>query len=71
MNNIELILQNEINDALTKRPISFVVMNKKTHDLLIQSINNIWTDTIDKITKYQGLDVLISEDVNDNEFKIG
>ena len=26
---------------------------------------------IDKITKYQGLDILISEDVNDNEFKIG
>ena len=46
-------------------------MNKKTHDLLIQAINNIWTNTIDKITKYQGLDVLISEDVNDNEFKIG
>ena len=46
-------------------------MNKKTHDLLIQAINNIWTNKIDKITKYQGLDVLISEDVNDNEFKIG
>lgn len=60
MNNIELILQNEIKDALTKRPISFVVMNKKSHDLLIQDINNRWTNTIDKITKYQGLDVLIS-----------
>ena len=71
MNNIEIILQNEIKDVLTKRPISFIVMNKKTHDLLIQAINNIWTSTIDKITKYQGLDVLISEDVNDNEFKIG
>jgi len=71
MNNIELILQSEIKDALTKRPISFVVMNKKSHDLLIQAINNIWTNTIDKITKYQGLDVLISEDVNDNQFRIG
>lgn len=71
MNNIEIILQNEIRDALTKRPISFVVMNKKSHDLLIQAINNIWTNTIDKITKYQGLDVLISEDVNDNQFRIG
>lgn len=71
MNNIELILQSEIRDALTKRPISFVVMNKKSHDLLIQAINNIWTNTIDKITKYQGLDVLVSEDVNDNQFRIG
>jgi hypothetical protein len=71
MNNIEIILQNEIRDALTKRPISFVVMNKKSHDLLIQAINNIWTNTIDKITKYQGLDVLLSEDVNDNQFRIG
>lgn len=71
MNNIEFILQNKINDALMKHPISFIVMNKKSHDLLIQTINNIWTNTIDKITKYQGLDVLISEDVNDNEFKIG
>jgi hypothetical protein len=70
MNNIELILRSEIKDALTKRPISFVVMNKITHDLLIQEIN-IWTNTIDKITKYQGLDVLISEDVNDNQFRIG
>ncbi len=70
MNNIELILRSEIKDALTKRPISFVVMNKITHDLLIQEIN-IWTNTIDKITKYQGLDVLISEDVNDNKFRIG
>ena len=70
MNNIELILQNKINDALMKRPISFVVMNKKTHDLLIQTVN-IWISTIDKLTKYQGLDILISEDVNDNEFKIG
>lgn len=71
MNNIEIILQNEINDILTKRPISFIVMNKKSHDLLIQAINNLWTSKIDKITKYQGLDILISEDVNDNEFKIG
>ena len=71
MNNIELILQSEIKDALTKRPISFIVMNKKSHDLLIQAINNIWTNTIDKITKYQGLDVLVSEDVNDNQFRIG
>lgn len=71
MNNIELILQSEIKDALIKRPISFVVMNKKSHDLLIQAINNIWTNTIDKITKYQGLDVLVSEDVNDNQFRIG
>ena len=71
MNNIKIILQNEIKDVLTRHPISFIVMNKKTHDLLIQAINNIWTSTIDKITKYQGLDILISEDVNDNEFKIG
>lgn len=71
MDNIIFILQNEIKDVLTRHPISFTVMNKKTHDLLIQAINNIWTSTIDKITKYQGLDVLISEDVNDNEFKIG
>lgn len=71
MNNIQLILQSEIKDALTKRPISFVVMNKKSHTLLIQAINNIWTSKIDKITKYQGLDILISEDVNDDEFKIG
>lgn len=70
MNNIELILQNKINNALMKCPISFVVMNKKTHDLLIQTVN-IWISTIDKLTKYQGLDVLISEDVNDNDFKIG
>ena len=71
MNNIELILQNEIRAALTRAPISFIVMNKNSHTLLIQAINNIWTSTIDKITKYQGLDVLISEDVNDNEFRIG
>lgn len=71
MNNIEIILQNEIKDVLTRHSISFIVMNKKTHDLLIQAINNIWTSIIDKIIKYQGLDVLISEDVNDNEFKIG
>ena len=60
MNNIELILQNEIRAALMRAPISFIVMNKKSHDLLIQDINNRWTNTIDKITKYQGLDVLIS-----------
>ena len=71
MNNIELILQNEIRAALMSAPISFIVMDKKSHDLLIQDINNRWTNTIDKITKYQGLDVLISEDVKDNEFKIG
>ena len=71
MNNIELILQNEIKDALTKRPISFVVMNKKTHDDLIEIIYNVYEGVIDKITKYQGLDILISEDVNDNQFRIG
>ena len=71
MNNVEQKLQNEIKSELMFRQISFIVMNKKTHGLLIQAINNIWTSTIDKITKYQGLDVLISEDVNDNEFKIG
>lgn len=70
MDNIIFILQNEIKGALTKRPISFIVMNKKTHDLLIQTVN-IWISTIDKLTKYQGYDILISEDVNDNEFKIG
>ena len=70
MNNIELMLQNEIRATLMRAPISFIVMNKKSHDLLIQAINNRWTNTIDKITKYQGLDILISEDINDNEFKI-
>ena len=70
MNDIELILQNEIRAALTRAPISFIVMNKRSHDLLI--LENVpLTFRIDKITKYQGLDVLISEDVNDNEFKIG
>lgn len=69
MNNIELILQNEIRAALTKAPISFIVMNKKSHDLLLENTN--FTIKMNKITKYQGLDVLISEDVNDNEFKIG
>ena len=70
MNNIELILQNEIRAALTRAPISFIVMNKRSHDLLI--LENVHlTFRMDKITKYQGLDVLISEDVNDNEFKIG
>jgi hypothetical protein len=71
MSNIEFMLLSEIKDALTKRPISFIVMNKKSHDLLIQAISSIWTNPIDKITKYQGLDVLISEDVNDNKFRIG
>ena len=70
MNDIELILQNEIRAALTRAPISFIVMNKRSHDLLI--LENVHlTFKMDKITKYQGLDVLISEDVNDNEFKIG
>ena len=70
MNNIELILQNEIRAALTRAPISFIVMNKRSHDLLI--LENVHlTFRMDKITKYQGLDILISEDVNDNEFKIG
>lgn len=68
MNNIEIMLQNEIKDALTKRPISFIVMNKKSHDLLLENVPLIFR--IDKITKYQGLDVLISEDVKDNEFRI-
>ena len=71
MNNIEIILQSEIKDAQIKRPISFIVMNKKSHDLLLQSVNSIWTNIIDKITKYQGLDILISEDVNDNQFRVG
>ena len=70
MNDIELILQNEIRAALTRAPISFIVMNKRSHDLLI--LENVpLTFRMDKIIKYQGLDVLISEDVNDNEFKIG
>ena len=70
MNNIEIILQNEIRAALTRAPISFIVMNKRSHDLLI--LENVpLTFRMDKIIKYQGLDVLISEDVNDNEFKIG
>ena len=71
MNNIEYILQNEIRAALTRAPISFIVMNKNNHDKLTEIPNAVNTRKIDKITKYQGLDVLISEDVNDNEFRIG
>lgn len=71
MNNIEIILQNEIRDALMKRPISFVVMNKNTHDKLVKIHNTISTCRMDKITRCYGLDILVSEDINDNEFKIG
>ena len=70
MNDIELILQNEIRAALTRAPISFIVMNKRSHDLLI--LENVpLTLMMDQITKYQVLDVLISEDVSENGVKIG
>lgn len=69
MNNIHFMLQNEIRATLMRAPISFIVMNKNSHDLLLENFPLIFR--IDKLTKYQGLDVLISEDVNDNEFKIG
>lgn len=39
MNNIEFIPQNEIKAALMRSSILFIVMNKKSHNLLIQAIN--------------------------------
>jgi hypothetical protein len=68
MNNIELILQNEIKDALTKRPISFVVMNNKTMKELLSHPFLIDTG---RLKYYHGYQVLVSEDLLDNEFKIG
>lgn len=69
--NIETKLQNEIKDVLMVHPISFIVMNETTHKLLIDEISDTWFHSIDKLTKYMSCDILISEDVNDNEFKIG
>ena len=69
MNNIEQKLQNEIKSELMLRQISFIVMNKNTQDLLLENIP--LTFRPDKIIKYLDYDILISEDVKDNEFKIG
>lgn len=57
-------LINEINDALLRREISFIVMNKVSHDLLIHEPNYI-------LKEYKGLDVLISESLGDYEFRLG
>lgn len=68
MNNIELILQSEIKGALTKRPISFVVMNNKTMKELLSHPFLIDTG---RLKYYHGYQVLVSEDLLDDEFKIG
>ena len=69
MNNIEQKLQNEIKSELMLRQISFIVMNKNTLDSLLENIP--LTFRPDKLIQYSSYDILISEDVNDNEFKIG
>ena len=71
MNEIHKELELQIGNALMRRNVSFIVMNKYTHDKLLEIHNTISTCRIDKMTRYRGLDVLISEDVNDVKFKLG
>lgn len=65
---IEQKLQEELREALMKRPVSFLVMNHKTMKELLN--HSFLIDTV-RLKYYHGYEVLVSEDLLDNEFKIG
>lgn len=65
---IEQKLQEELREALMKRPVSFLVMNYRTMKKLLSHSFLINTGRLKYYYDYQ---VLISEDLLDNEFKIG
>ena len=69
MNNIQDKLAIAISTKIVQHPISFIVMNKRTHDSLCNCIPSEFR--MNKITKYCGYNILISEDVLDDDFKIG
>lgn len=58
-------------EAYMKGPVSFIVMNDYTSFNLMREM--IGTDPLStmNLSRYEDLDVLISESLKDNEFRIG
>ena len=72
MDEIIVDLEWKIECALFGKKYSFIVMNKHTHDKLLKFYPPQFKEYyLDKISLYKNLEVLISEDVNDLEFKLG
>lgn len=63
-------LKKEIQDVYIMHPVSFIVMNKETHDKIVDEYFPL-TNNITKFIKFMNYDILISEDLKYGEFRIG
>lgn len=63
-------LDNKLREAYMKGPMSFIVMNNITSKMVIGEMVELPFSTI-VLTKYEDLEVLISESLKDGEFRIG
>lgn len=72
MDNMSLIeqLDNKLKEAYMKGCASFIVMNGITSKMVIEEMIEL-PFSIMVLTKYEDLDVLISESLKDGEFRIG
>lgn len=67
-------LKRQIYNKLSVGEVSFIVMNKKSHDLLktCYDLVNIDKSKVNiRFTTFMNYEILISEDVEDYKFKIG
>lgn len=69
-------LHYKLKEAYMKGPASFIVMNEVTSKRLVEELIfiapiNIIPAKFMSLAKYEDLDILISESLNDNEFRIG
>lgn len=58
----------QIAEKLTRGPIFFIVMSKRTAELLVAEVT---FNPPYKLERYQGYEVLISESLEFGEFRIG
>lgn len=65
------ILKYKLQEAYMRGPVSFIVMNTFTAHTLMGEIIGINPPSTMKLSKYEDLEVLISESLNNYEFRLG
>ncbi len=66
--NLHEKLEQILHEKYTKSGVEFIVMNENTAKNLVKDVSGM---NIGVFNKYKGIDVLISETLQDGEFKIG
>jgi hypothetical protein len=70
MNIIEQ-LDNKLRKAYMKGPVSFIVMNNATSKMLMEEMMKIICNPFMTLSRYEDLEILISESLNNYEFRFG